>query len=251
MRSMHIERLELDDISAIRAEISRAIPDGETSVLTLAFRGVYRDGSAGNPDARYMAAIATQAVYAWEPRAVVYDLRTLEYRWGDGILQLFEVDAEEPLIPLPCALVVGDGCRAGLASLIRAESMFDDLEPAVRHVCERYRELARLDEDNELSMVMYILVRDDVPLGHAMVAAAHASLAAYERFRRRWEMRTWLSGVFRKVVCRVSEREFEDAKSTTDHVVLTESALGGREVALAFCPRPAWPEAFQLFPLYR
>jgi hypothetical protein len=90
MRSMQTERLELDDISAIRAEISRAIPDGETSVLTLAFRGVYRDGSAGNPDARYMAAIATQAVYAWEPRAVVYDLRTLEYRWGDGILQLFE-----------------------------------------------------------------------------------------------------------------------------------------------------------------
>ena len=32
-------------------------------------------------------------------------------------------------------------------------------------------------------MKMYILVRDDVPLGFAMVAVAHASLAGYLAFK--------------------------------------------------------------------
>jgi hypothetical protein len=33
--------------------------------------------------------------------------------------------------------------------------------------------------------------------------------------------------------------------------VLTESALGGQETALAFEPREEWPEAFRYFRLYR
>lgn len=40
---------------------------------------------------------------------------------------------------------------------------------------------------------MYILVRDDIPLGFAMVAVAHASLAGYLRFQNEPEVREWLS----------------------------------------------------------
>jgi peptidyl-tRNA hydrolase len=100
-------------------------------------------------------------------------------------------------------------------------------------------------------MRMYILIRDGVPVGHAMVAAAHASLAGYLKFRETAEVERWLSGPFKKAVCRVNDLQFERAKSVPDSVVITESALGGQEVALAFKPRNEWPKEFQSFPLYR
>jgi peptidyl-tRNA hydrolase len=100
-------------------------------------------------------------------------------------------------------------------------------------------------------MKMYILIKDSVPLGYAMVAAAHASLAAYLKFRDCEEVQEWLAGSFRKAVCKVSEEEFEKAKGVPDHVVLTESALDGHEVAIAFRPREEWPKAFKFYPLYR
>lgn len=98
---------------------------------------------------------------------------------------------------------------------------------------------------------MYILVRDDVPLGFAMVAVAHASLAAYLRFQESEEVKKWLDGPFFKAVCKVSGKEFDSAKQVPDHVVLTEAALGGREVAIAFRPREEWPKMFKFFKLYR
>jgi hypothetical protein len=45
--------------------------------------------------------------------------------------------------------------------------------------------------------------------------------------------------------------EFEKAKAFTDHVVLTESALAGQEVAIAFKPREEWPNAFRFYRLFR
>lgn len=100
-------------------------------------------------------------------------------------------------------------------------------------------------------MKMYILVLESVPLGFAVLAAAHASLAAYLRFRDSQEVAEWLAGPFYKVVCKVSDEEFERAKSFDDNVVLTESGLGGQEVAIAFKPREEWPKAFKFFKLYR
>lgn len=100
-------------------------------------------------------------------------------------------------------------------------------------------------------MKMYILVRDDVPLGFAMVAAAHASLAAYLEFREHPDVAAWLAGPFRKAVCKVGEAEFAQAREVPGHVVITESALGGREVAIAFRPREEWPKMFRFLRLYR
>jgi hypothetical protein len=97
---------------------------------------------------------------------------------------------------------------------------------------------------------MYILIKDSVPLGHAMVAAAHASLAAYLKFRDCEEIRQWLVGPFRKVVCKVNAEDFERAKAVPDHVVLTESALDGQEVAIAFKPQEKWPRILKCLPLY-
>jgi len=98
---------------------------------------------------------------------------------------------------------------------------------------------------------MYILVRESLPIGNALVAVAHASLGCYLRFRDAPEVQEWLNGPFRKIVCKVTDDEFERAKKVADHVVIAESLLGGAEVALAFKPRAAWEKSFQHFRLYR
>jgi peptidyl-tRNA hydrolase len=102
-------------------------------------------------------------------------------------------------------------------------------------------------------MKMYILVRESLGVGHAILAASHGSLAAYLKFRDAPETTEWISGPFRKVVCKVTDEELERAKTIPDHehVVLTESSLGGIEVALAFKPRAAWDKFFQFLRLYK
>jgi peptidyl-tRNA hydrolase len=100
-------------------------------------------------------------------------------------------------------------------------------------------------------MKMYILVKESVPTGFAILAAAHASLACYLQFRDSPEVAEWLAGPFYKVVCRVNDTEFETAKSFEDRIVLTESSLGNSEVAIAFRPREEWPKAFRFYRLYK
>ena len=100
-------------------------------------------------------------------------------------------------------------------------------------------------------MKMYILIKESVPVGFAVLAASHASLAAYLKFKESAEVGQWLSGPFYKVVCKVSDEEFEKAKGVADHVVLTESALEGQEVAVAFKPQAEWPTMFKYFSLWR
>lgn len=100
-------------------------------------------------------------------------------------------------------------------------------------------------------MKMYILVKESVPVGFAVLATAHASLACYLKFRDSPEVQAWLAGPFYKVVCRVTAAEFEAAKHFVEHVILTESALDGAEVAIAFRPRAEWPKAFKFYRLYR
>jgi hypothetical protein len=100
-------------------------------------------------------------------------------------------------------------------------------------------------------MKMYILVKETIPTGFAILGAAHASLAAYLKFRDTEEVSTWLSGPFYKAVCMVTDAEFEKAKEVADHVVITESALDGLEIAIAFKPREEWPKSFKYYRLYK
>lgn len=83
------------------------------------------------------------------------------------------------------------------------------------------------------------------------LAAAHASLACYLKFKDTPEVTEWLSGPFYKAMCKVNDKEFEQAKEFEDHVVLTESALDNQEVALAFKPRGEWPKPFKFYRLYK
>ena len=98
-------------------------------------------------------------------------------------------------------------------------------------------------------MKAYILIKESIPLGFAMVAAAHAGTIL--GMPDRHFAIEWRAGVFRKTVCKVSDAEFEAAKSQLDHTILTESALDNQEVALVFLPRPEWPKEFKFYRLYK
>lgn len=99
-------------------------------------------------------------------------------------------------------------------------------------------------------MKMYILIKESVPAKLAPVIAAHASLACYKKFEQDEDMQTWINSVFKKVVCKVNEKEFENAKKEVKHLVLTESALNNEEVALVFSPREEYSKQFRFFRMW-
>lgn len=100
-------------------------------------------------------------------------------------------------------------------------------------------------------MKMYILVKENIDLGLAMVGACHAAVACNNKFKDSSEIQDWLQYSFRKAVCKVNDVEFEKAKAVEDCVLITESCLGNAEIALAFKPRQDWPKMFKFLRLYK
>lgn len=103
--------------------------------------------------------------------------------------------------------------------------------------------------ENKKFLKMYILIRDDIPEGIAFVATAHASLALYLKYKDNQDMKDWLENSFKKVVCKISSSEFKLSKHIDKCLIITESSLDNKEVALVFVPREEWPAKFKFFTL--
>jgi peptidyl-tRNA hydrolase len=105
-------------------------------------------------------------------------------------------------------------------------------------------------------MKMYIFIKDTVPDNMAPVVAAHASLACYLIYEKDEDMQKWRSESFKKVVCKVTELQFNQLKFNWTNKeerksnVTTESSLNGDEVAITFCPREKYPDTFKSFKLW-
>ena len=56
---------------------------------------------------------------------------------------------------------------------------------------------------------MYIVVKRSIPDNLVPVVTAHSSLACYKKFETESDMQEWMSGIFRKVICVVSDEDFE------------------------------------------
>ena len=97
---------------------------------------------------------------------------------------------------------------------------------------------------------MYILVKENIPLGFKAVAISHTSLCTYLKFKDDQETKEWLEKSFRKVIVEVSEEEFEKAKMFDNHVVITESALDNKEIAFLFRPMEKIPSFFKMLKLF-
>ncbi|SFD55520.1 aminoacyl-tRNA hydrolase [Flavobacterium phragmitis] len=99
-------------------------------------------------------------------------------------------------------------------------------------------------------MKMYILIKEDTPDKLVPVITAHASLACFRKFEHNENMQKWINGIFKKVVCVVSEKEFENAKMESENIVLTESSLENKEVCIAFVPRDEYSKMFKFFRMW-
>ena len=99
---------------------------------------------------------------------------------------------------------------------------------------------------------MYILVLDDLPVGHAINTACHAAVACVLKYQGSKGVKEWLETSFRKVTCKVSRQEFDHAlKREKDFVIMTELNLEGRETAVAFKPRDSYHKMFKYLKLYK
>lgn len=100
---------------------------------------------------------------------------------------------------------------------------------------------------------MYILIKDWVDIGHAVNTAFHAGAMIDDRGWSREDpvMKEWRENSFRKVSCKVKEKEFEKAKEYGDYFVVTEMMFDDAEVALVFKPREEWPRFFSFLKLYK
>lgn len=98
---------------------------------------------------------------------------------------------------------------------------------------------------------MYILIKDDVPADMVPLIAAHTTLATYLKHQNDPLVIEWVSSIFYKVVCKVNEKEFATAKGFPNAVVMTESALDNKEVAIGFKPELDYPKPFKFYKLYK
>lgn len=96
-----------------------------------------------------------------------------------------------------------------------------------------------------MTLKMYILVRESVPLGLGVNSVGHTALRTYLRFQDDPLTIAWVDDPkMPKVTCVVTEAEFEKAQTYSDFIVMTEAALDGQPIALGFKPRESWPKFF-------
>ncbi len=98
----------------------------ELEAAVIKFIGSYGYGSEGNGDAAYMIAIRDYVVGCVLPYALVFDLRELDYEWGNTIWNMFQCDE-------PFATIVSDRCSK-FQTCDAAKPMFDNLEPALEYL---------------------------------------------------------------------------------------------------------------------
>ena len=140
---MKLARVSFEDENRIDCEFFLETTGKNRFWYTLIarFRGRYRDGSAGAPDAALIRGLTHTAIEVWRPAAVVLDLSELHYEWGDEMATLFDVGLDHNM---KCAIVVGPACSKAIATLMwgvnttrspsEAENIFDNVEEAWEYV---------------------------------------------------------------------------------------------------------------------
>jgi hypothetical protein len=101
----------------------------ELEAVAIKFMGSHGYGSAGNGDAEYMIAIRDYIVACVLPSALIFDLRQLEYEWGNTIWKMFRCDE-------PFATIVSERCK-GFQTCGVAKPMFEDVETALEYLRPR------------------------------------------------------------------------------------------------------------------
>lgn len=142
-------RVEVFAPSALAWEVMQAsVDEGDVwaQLFKISFRGTYRPGSAGRADADLMIAITAAALAGPYPDVVVFDLTSLDYEWGNGLLDLFSTVGERDRdVPVGCVVAAGPGAFPALATLVRDGTgwLFSDLDAAIERSVELALERSR------------------------------------------------------------------------------------------------------------
>lgn len=148
---MNLNESEFSELSNLQYQIFTTQLHGDIgpTALVLKFSGTYGYGSGGNRDAAFMRAITLAAISAWDAGAVIFDLRELDYEWGNDIWDVFGDSSIPPFtLEEPQALIVSDRCRKGFSTCTgMVPEMFDDIESAIAYV--RQERLKRRDQYRE------------------------------------------------------------------------------------------------------
>ena len=92
--------------------------ENEPVVLIVKFTGLYHPGSSGSPDAGFISAVRSAALYHYMPNGLILDFSELEYEWGDEMDNLLpNDDAVYFWRHTPMAVVVGAKCREAIRTL--------------------------------------------------------------------------------------------------------------------------------------
>lgn len=106
---------------------------------------------------------------------------------------------------------------------------------------------------------MYILVKDSVPDDYVPLMCSHVVMKCYRSFycEAEWDFDTWYDEhSMAKVICRVTEQEFQQAiKEADDYIIQSETnGLDPEHLTdcvAAFVPRYEYPKCFQFFKLWK
>lgn len=123
--------------------------DRSFDAIAIHFHGAYGQGSQGNGDGRFMAAMTHAVLQAWRPAGIILDLRELEYQFGNTLLDAITAGREEDKWITPTRLVVSGKCDNGITTLM-AWNRLDPADWLFRTVEEAYQKvklIARTEDE--------------------------------------------------------------------------------------------------------
>jgi hypothetical protein len=121
---MELTRRTLEALSDLTYELYTCPFEkhSHADALIVSFKGEYGYGSQGNGDAGFMTAIIKAGLSAFEPLALIIDLREMKYEWGDLIIRALGAGDDQYVeAPFPTAVLASELNREGLTSLITHE----------------------------------------------------------------------------------------------------------------------------------
>jgi hypothetical protein len=137
---MKLEKADLFSISDIRHEflIGKSQRTKYKEILVIKYSGEYGFGSRGNPDARFMCALAEAAISYYDPDGIVLDISELKYEWGDMLEMVFSLGAKYyrhtakdkadqeskalyEMRAIPQATLIGPPCKEAVRTLLLGE----------------------------------------------------------------------------------------------------------------------------------
>jgi len=129
--SEQLQELTLGSLSSIEVSFFSAPSRAADyyDLLVVKFRGHYRRGSSGTPDALFMSAMAEAGIVAWGPAGLILDLSELEYEWGELLETVFAAgESHYGDSRFPQAVIVGPHSEKAVRTLVVGLDSTEPLE---------------------------------------------------------------------------------------------------------------------------